>query len=137
MPVRPPTFRPKGNRSRREARAEYDARRGSARERGYDRRWDVAASAFKREPEHALCLGCKAVGRITACDVVDHVEPHKGDMVKFWNRSMWQPACQWHHDVIKQQLERLYEQGKAALADLWLNSEKAKELTILQSPRGV
>lgn len=128
MPVRPPTFRPRGRRSHREAKAEADTRRGSARERGYDTRWDREALSFKRD--HPLCLGCQAVGRIVATEVVDHVEPHKGDMVKFWNKAMWQSACRWHHDVIKQQLERLYEQGKATLADLWLDSEKAKELTL-------
>lgn len=128
MPVRPPTFRPRGQRTHREAKAEADQRRGSARERGYTPQWDGAALAFRRE--HPLCLGCQAVGRVAAADVVDHVEPHKGDMVKFWNRAMWQSACRWHHDVVKQRLEALYGQGRIGIDDLWLSSEKAKELTL-------
>lgn len=127
MPVRPPTFRPRGQRTRREANAEYDRHRGSARERGYDARWDIAARAFRRE--HPLCLGCEAVGKTEPATCVDHVIPHKGDMVRFWDRSLWQSSCDWHHDTVKQQLERLYEQGKARVEDLWLDSEKAKELT--------
>lgn len=76
-----------------------------------------------------MCLGCAAVGRWEATSVTDHVVPHKGDRVRFWDRTQWQPACAWHHDTVKQQLERLYEQGKATVADLWLNSARAIALT--------
>jgi 5-methylcytosine-specific restriction protein A len=43
---------------------------------------------------HPVCLGCEAIGQVRATEVTDHVEPHKGDMVKFWNSEQWQPACQ-------------------------------------------
>jgi 5-methylcytosine-specific restriction protein A len=136
MPVRPPTFRPRGQRTRKQANAEYDARRGSARDRGYDREWDGAALSFRRA--HPLCLGCQAMGCVTATEVVDHVEPHKGDMTKFWNRAMWQASCRWHHDVVKQQLEALYAQGKASINDLRLDSKKAIELSLRSwTPGGV
>lgn len=128
MPTRPPLHRPAGQRTKRERKAEADQRRGSARDRGYTSRWDSAALAFRRE--HALCLGCQAVGKIAAADVVDHVEPHKGDMFKFWNRAMWQSACRWHHDTVKQQLEAMYANGSITIHDLWLNSEKAKQITL-------
>lgn len=128
MPTAPPTFRRKGARTQQQANAEYDQRRGSFRERGYGPRWDASSLGFRRE--HPLCLGCEAVGLVVATELTDHVEPHKGDMVKFWNRAMWQPSCKWHHDVVKQQLERMHEQGRATLLDLWLNSKKAIELTL-------
>lgn len=128
MPIRPPLHRPKGQRSIQQRRAEADKRRGSARERGYTSQWDGAALDFRRE--HPLCLGCQAVGRITAAAVVDHVEPHKGDPKKFWNRAMWQSACRWHHDVVKQQLEAMYANGMIPVDDLWLNSETAKKITL-------
>jgi 5-methylcytosine-specific restriction protein A len=67
---------------------------------------------------------------VTAADLVDHVVPHKGDAQVFWDRSRWQSACTWHHDVVKQRLEALYAKGLIGEADLWLNSEKAKELTL-------
>jgi hypothetical protein len=107
--------------------ADYDARRGSARERGYDAQWDKASALFRRL--HPLCLGCQAVGLIVACELVDHVLPHKGDMVLFWDQSRWQPACRWHHDVVKQLLEVLFANGRAVEADLWLNSAKAIAIT--------
>jgi hypothetical protein len=50
-------------------------------------------------------------------------------MVRFWDRSMWQPACAWHHDVIKQKLERLWRQGGIKLTDLWLNSDLAQKFS--------
>jgi 5-methylcytosine-specific restriction endonuclease McrA len=107
--------------------ADYDARRGSARARGYDAQWDRAARLFKAL--RPLCLGCEAIGLIVAAEVVDHVLPHKGDMVLFWDQNRWQPCCRWHHDVVKQQLEHAYANGRAVEADLWLNSAKAIAVT--------
>ena len=74
--------------------------------------------------------------RITATEVTDHVIPHKGDQALFWDHDNWQPACGWHHDVVKQRLEALFEQGKATRADLRLDSEKAKQISREQAPRG-
>lgn len=65
-----------------------------------------------------------------AATITDHVIPHRGDMVIFWDSSRWQPSCGWHHSVVKQKLEAMYAQGKALVDDLWLNSAKAIELTI-------
>lgn len=97
------------------------------RQRGYDTRWDKAAAAFKAE--HPLCLGCQAIGQVKVATVVDHVEPHRGDMVKFWSSANFQPSCAWHHNVVKQQLENMYERGAIALSDLWLNSPAAIKLS--------
>ncbi|MGY3527708.1 HNH endonuclease [Bradyrhizobium sp. USDA 4452] len=127
MPVRPPTFRPNGQRSRQQTNAEYDARRGSARDRGYDAAFDRASALFKQQ--HPLCLGCEAIDRVSATDVTDHVVPHKGDRTVFWDRDRWQPACRWHHDVVKQRLEAMYASGAITAADLWLNSAVAMRLT--------
>lgn len=111
----------------------YEKNRGSARQRGYVPAWDVEAAAFKRR--NPFCLGCRAVGIQTGTDVVDHVEPHKGDQTKFWNTALWQPACRWHHDVIKPQLERLFAAGEIGLDDLRLDSTRAIALTKRRPPR--
>ncbi|MCV0384880.1 MAG: HNH endonuclease [Nitrobacter sp.] len=103
--------------------SDYDTRRGSARSRGYDGRWDRAAKQFKWT--HPLCLGCKAEGRVTATAVVDHVLPHRGDMVLFWDQDRWQPSCQFHHSVVKQQLEHMFDRGALPEAELWLDSATA------------
>lgn len=105
----------------------YEQNRGSARARGYNTRWQTASNTFKQR--HPYCLGCQAIGKQVKADLVDHVEPHKGSTAKFWTTSLWQPSCRWHHDVIKQQLERKYEAGEITLADLWLNSKVAIALS--------
>jgi 5-methylcytosine-specific restriction protein A len=64
-----------------------------------------------------------------AAVLVDHVVPHKGDRVLFWQRCNWQSSCQWHHDVIKQRLETRYAEGGLADADLRLDSAAAVALT--------
>ncbi len=110
----------------------HEQNRGSARRRGYDTRWDRAAATFKQRNPH--CLGCLAIGRKVAVDVVDHVEPHKGDQAKFWNTKMWQPACRHHHDVIKPVLERMFLGGEIPVIELWLNSTTATKLTRKRPP---
>jgi 5-methylcytosine-specific restriction protein A len=127
MPVRPPTYRAPGQRSKRQANAEYDARRGGGRERGYSTQWEKDAAAFKQQ--HPYCLGCRAVGRSEATALVDHVLPHKGSQALMWNRRNWQPSCRFHHDVVKQRLEVLYAKGEVKAADLWLDGAKAIEIT--------
>jgi 5-methylcytosine-specific restriction endonuclease McrA len=127
MPSRPKIFRPGGARSSAQLAHDYEARRGTSRERGYTAGWDRSSLAFKRL--HPLCLGCEAVGLVTATTVTDHTEPHKGDPVKFWDREKWQPACDWHHDVVKQVLEKQFAAGRLTVADLRLNSSAAVTVT--------
>lgn len=113
--------------------ADYDDRRGSARERGYTREWDRASKAFKQQ--HPLCAGCEAIGRTVPADLVDHVIPHKGDQVLFWDQANWQSSCRWHHDVVKQQLELQHAAGKLTALDLFLTSTAAIKLTKAEGSR--
>lgn len=103
--------------------------RPSARARGYTNQWDKAALAYRRA--NPLCVGCFALGRIVPATVVDHIEPHKGDQVKFWDPTNLQSACDWHHNVIKAKLEQQYASGKLQLGDLKLDSSKAIDLARL------
>ena len=70
----------------------------------YGRRWRKARAAFLAE--HPLCDYCEREGRITAANVVDHVQPHRGDPALFWDAENWQPLCKPHHDRTKQLEER-------------------------------
>lgn len=79
----------------RQIRRETDARRGSARERGYTTAWQKAREAFLRA--HPLCAVCAP--RVTPAIVVDHIQPHRGDRALFWDRSNWQPLCKPCHDA--------------------------------------
>ncbi len=104
-----------------------EGRRPSARARGYTAVWDHAAKAYR--VEHPLCLGCEAIGLIEPATVVDHVDPHRGDQGKFWDRANWQPSCDWHHSAIKPVLERMRDDGIIGIAGLKLDSPEAKALS--------
>lgn len=71
--------------------------RGTAHERGYDARWRKARLAFLRA--NPLCLQCEGYGRIVPATVVDHVVPHCGDRVLFWDQDNWQPLCARCHSA--------------------------------------
>lgn len=48
---------------------------------------------------------CLQDGTVTAATVVDHVEPHKGDRVLFFDSNNLQSLCKLHHDGEKKQIE--------------------------------
>lgn len=88
MPTRPPSYRPPGSLTK----AEADKLRPSARQRGYDSRWQAARTDYLKA--HPTCAECSA-----PATVVDHVAPHRGDQRLFWDRSNWQPLCASHHSA--------------------------------------
>lgn len=77
--------------------AKTPAKRASAAERGYGRRWQQARISFLAD--HPLCAECEKSGKVTGAEVVDHIEPHKGDYEKFWSTSNWQALCDRCHNV--------------------------------------
>lgn len=94
-------------------------RRGSAAERGYGHRWRAARERFLRR--HPLCVASLANGLTVAADVVDHIVPHRGDMVLFWDPSNWQALSKGVHDSIKAVLEDRWERGQLDVALLRLD----------------
>lgn len=101
--------------------------RASSRKRGYSWQWEQATAAFKRT--HPLCLGCQAIGVIEATTCVDHVVPHKGSEQLFWDPANWQPACDWHHNAVKQKLERLWRIRMISTPELRLDSSRAIKIS--------
>jgi 5-methylcytosine-specific restriction protein A len=74
--------------------------RANSRQRGYTYQWEKARLAYLMQ--HPLCVMCLDVGRVATATVVDHIQPHKGDMSKFWDRENWQALCKPCHDRHKQ-----------------------------------
>lgn len=71
MPIRAPVHLPPGVTVATRARRRYDAERGSASARGYDRRWErFRAWVLATWP---LCRDCEAAGRVTASNEVHHI----------------------------------------------------------------
>ena len=86
-------------------------------ERGYGARWQRARESHLRL--YPLCVMCEAEGRVTAATVVDHKDPHRGDMALFWDRSRWQSLCATHHSSDKQRLENGGTPLRRISADGW------------------
>jgi predicted kinase len=62
-------------------------------------RWKkIAAVQLKQFP---LCKFCLDEGKTEPATIVDHVEPHKGDEIKFWFGKL-QSLCDLHHKSTKQ-----------------------------------
>lgn len=56
--------------------------------------------------DNPLCCLCRAIGRITAARIADHIKAHKGDEVLFFDPANLQSLCKTCHDSAKQKLER-------------------------------
>ena len=65
-------------------------------------RWrSIRSQQLSAEP---LCAYCVKAGRVTQATVCDHVEPHRGDELKFWGEP-FQSLCQTCHSSTKQREE--------------------------------
>ena len=76
---------------KREEWREQDRNRPSAAARGYGPEWRKASRQFLRE--NPLCAACEKRGRLRAATVTDHIVPHKGNIMLFWDRTNWEPMC--------------------------------------------
>ena len=76
----------------------------SSTQRGYTYKWQQYRAGFLRE--NPLCAYCKRHGTVKAASVVDHIEPHRGNMTLFWRSQNHQALCKPCHDSIKQREEQ-------------------------------
>jgi len=97
LPSKPPVHRPPGAKSAAAVKRELDRQRPSAARRGYGPRWRRARAAYLAR--HPLCVPCAAAGRLVQATVVDHIVPHSGDPVLFWDEANWAALCKACHDA--------------------------------------
>jgi 5-methylcytosine-specific restriction protein A len=102
-------------------------KRPTFHERGYTSEWVDASTDYRTR--YPYCLGCSAIGLVVESEVVDHIIPHGGDQDLMWDEGNWQPACAWHHNSIKAQLDRRYKRGELDASQLRLDSKTAIVLT--------
>lgn len=91
-------------------------------QRGYGYKWQQARAGYLAK--HPFCVFCLRDAGIRAttiecviiecaekrvalpyASVVDHVDPHRGDMALFWDKTRWQSLCATHHSGEKQRQE--------------------------------
>lgn len=70
--------------------------RESSGKRGYNSRWQKARARYLKV--NPLCVECHRNGRLVKATVVDHITPHRGDPVLFWEGCNWQSLCKTCHD---------------------------------------
>lgn len=64
-------------------------------------RWQkLRAAQLAKEPLCAMCID-----KPTPATVCDHIEPHRGDIDKFW-AGPFQSLCAHHHNTVSQSLEK-------------------------------
>jgi 5-methylcytosine-specific restriction protein A len=91
MPTAPPVFRQPYSGAA-DRRKRHDAKRGNSAQRGYNTQWKKARAAWLAE--HPLCVACEKRGVVKAATVVDHIVPHRGDPIKFWDSgNNWCSLC--------------------------------------------
>jgi len=78
----------------------------SAFQRGYTKGWGKASRAFRRRyplcgmrPLHEppVMSRCYDEGRQTMATLTDHIRPHRGDPIAFWDPKNWQSLCATCH----------------------------------------
>ncbi len=67
-------------------------------------RWRRERITFPRR--NPLCLMCMRNARVAVARVVDHIEPHRGDEILFFDQANWQALCFNCHNSRKQSTER-------------------------------
>ena len=79
-------------------RRRIDRERGGSTKRGYGSRWQRARRVYLAEhPWCVLVRDDRPCGEPST--VVDHIVPHRGDPVLFWDETNWQATCKPCHDA--------------------------------------
>lgn len=94
MATRAEQHRPAGWKDRKTQERARQARTGTPAQRGYDARW-------RRFRLHFLAHNpmCQAPGCPYPANEVDHVIPHRGDQVLFWDETNMQALCKACHSA--------------------------------------
>ena len=79
--------------SRKESKARFDEKRGTAAERGYNYDWQLYTKWFLKQPENVICKlhlpGCTLISKC-----VDHIDPPDGPKdPRFWDKDNHQGSC--------------------------------------------
>jgi 5-methylcytosine-specific restriction protein A len=75
-----------------------DKNRGTAHERGYNARWRKARKMYLARNPLCQCEDCQKLIVPLPANVVDHIEPHKGDYELFWDEDNWMAMNKRCHD---------------------------------------
>ena len=77
----------------------HEKQREQSHKRGYDYEWRKAKTAFLKDHPLCECDTCKSLPppRRKRATAVDHITPHRGDKVLFWDRRNWKAMSHTCH----------------------------------------
>jgi 5-methylcytosine-specific restriction protein A len=110
-------------------RKQADAGRLNSRQRGYTPRWEKLRKWFLMQSP--LCALCESQGVITAANEVDHIIPHKGDKVLFWDVKNLQSLCKSCHSRKSQQ-----EKSGWKYENIQKNKASKTQVVVVYGPPG-
>ena len=71
--------------------------RRTAHARGYSCRWAKQSRLYRKQ--NPMCVVCLEFGFARPVEAVDHIIPHEGDPVLFWDADNWQSLCRECHQT--------------------------------------
>lgn len=77
-------------------RRDYDKQRPSYHNWYSSERWRTLRKHILRN--NPLCVMCMKQDRLVPATVIDHIQPHKGDALLFWDVGNLQALCKQCHD---------------------------------------
>ena len=83
---------------KRQERKRADEQRGNSNQRGYTYRWSKYSKWYLRQHPLCMCPECAALPVPLPAQVVDHIVPHRGDSVLFWDPNNHQAMNKRCHD---------------------------------------
>jgi 5-methylcytosine-specific restriction protein A len=86
---------PKNNKREQPARTVPTRQRLSSNQRGYNYQWQQARISWLQA--NPVCAECKWID-VPRNMVIDHIQPHRGGRLLFWDRTNWQTLCRNCHD---------------------------------------
>lgn len=114
MPTMPPTFRARSQPTRLEQRRRYDeARRRDKPWRAWYQTPEWRAIRKRQLEMEPNCRAHRKAGELVKATVCDHIEPHRGDKVRFF-AGPFQSLCKPCHDSAKQREERAARSARLA-----------------------
>jgi 5-methylcytosine-specific restriction endonuclease McrA len=124
VPEAPPVYRKTKFPRVQQRSASTERFRGSARERGYDRQWDLMSAAYRRK--NPFCAFCEQDGRDILCDDVDHMIPVADDGPVHDVENLIS-LCRPHHNGLKRDLERYARaHGQIGLLPTWCREPETR-----------
>ena len=88
------------NKAKRQYDKATDAKRGSARQRGYDKRWERFREWFLQQPGNQICHRCLELkGDVVKAELVHHIKPVKDRPDLRLDPANCQALCRDCHEI--------------------------------------